>query len=175
MRFSIHFFLVIVSVLLGQPAAFAQEGQGDEEFIISGLQGENVYPFESDEMAVLFRNFDTITREVTNLPNGIRTVTRSSDPDVMSTLVSHVHGMINRVEQGDDPKVVIQSPTLGRFFELADDMNTFIEITDEGIVVEQTSTNPELVITLQTHAAEVTELSDRGIQAVRDQISRRGE
>nr|MDA3858198.1 hypothetical protein [Roseovarius sp.] len=66
-------------------------------------------------------------------------------------------------------------PTLGRFFELADDMYTFIEMTDDGIVVEQTSNNPELVIVLQTHAAEVTELSDHGIQAVRDQMSRRGD
>lgn len=175
MRFTALIYLVTLSLTLGQATAFAQDGQGTEAFIISGLQGENVYPFESAEMAVLFRNFDTITREVTNLPNGIRTVTRSSDPDVMGALVSHVHGMINRVEQGDDPKVVIQSPTLGRFFELADDMNTFIEMTDDGIVVEQTSNNPELVIALQTHAAEVTELSDHGIQAVRDQMSRRGE
>lgn len=54
-----------------------------DEVNMPGLQGENASAQEGADRAVMFNNFDTITREVENLPNGIRTVTRSSDPAVM--------------------------------------------------------------------------------------------
>ena len=50
----------------------------------------------------MFHNFQTFTRKVTNLPDGIRTVTRSADSEVMAALVSHVTSMISRVENLDD-------------------------------------------------------------------------
>ena len=81
-----------------------------------GLRGENATAEESAELALLFRSFDTITREVEHLPNGIRTVTRSTDRAVMDELVNHSVGMIDRVGRMDDPQILIQSPTLDIFF-----------------------------------------------------------
>ncbi|KEJ89122.1 hypothetical protein [Sulfitobacter donghicola] len=143
---------------------------GHDERTMPGLVGENASPEESEEMRVLFRKFDTLSREVTNLPNGIRTVTRSSDPDVMEALVSHVIGMIDRVDTGEDPKVIIQSPTLDVFFLKADLIETSIDVADEGIVVIQTSADAEMINALQTHAAEVTDMVERGMQAVHDRL-----
>ena len=80
---------------------------GHDEVNMPGLKGANATPEESAELAVMFHNFETFTREVTNLPDGIRTVKRSSDPEVMAALISHVTGMIGRVETGDDPKIII--------------------------------------------------------------------
>lgn len=111
------------------------DGTGHDEMNMPGLRGLNATPEESAELAVMFRNFDTISREVSNLPNGIRTVTRSSDEDVMEKLVSHVSGMIGRVEDGDDPQIMIQSPTLEIFFARGDAVVTDLSVTDEGIVV----------------------------------------
>jgi hypothetical protein len=119
-------------------------GTGHHQGIMPGLMGENATPAESAELAVMFRNFETFTREVTNLPDAIRTVTRSSDPEVMANLVSHVTGMIGRVESLDDPKIFIQSPTLDIFFQRGDGIVSDIDVTDEGIVVVQTSTDPEV-------------------------------
>ena len=130
-------------------------------------------PEESAELAIMFRNFETITREVTNLPNGIRTVTRSSDDDVMANLVSHVVGMIDRVENGDDPQIRIQSPTLDIFFTRGSEIESTIDVTDDGIVVIQTSENPEIVTALQTHAGEVSAMADRGMQAVHEMMMER--
>ena len=79
-------------------------GMGHDMKNMPGLRGRNATQDESDELAVMFENFDTISREVTNLPNGIRTVTRSSDENVMAVLVSHVTGMTDRVNRGDDPQ-----------------------------------------------------------------------
>ena len=138
-----------------------------------GLRGRNATETESAELAVMFRNFRTLSREVTNLPDGIRTVTRSSDPEVMDALVSHVVGMIGRVEAGDDPEIFIQSPTLDLFFERGDRIDTQIDVTDDGIVVVQTSEDPELVEAMQVHAVEVTAMVDRGMQAVHEMMMTR--
>lgn len=150
------------------------DGTGHDEANMPGLRGENASAEESAELAVMFRNFQTFTREVTNLPDGIRTVTRSSDPEVMAALVSHVTGMIGRVENLDDPKIFIQSPTLDIFFQRGDGISSDIEVTEAGIVVVQTSTDPEVVAALQIHAAEVSDMSARGMQAVHEMMMKQG-
>lgn len=141
-----------------------------DEVKMPGLRGLNASPEESEELAVMFRNFETLSREVENLPDGIRTVTRSSDPEVMDALVSHVVGMIGRVEAKDDPEIFIQSPTLDIFFARAESIETEIEVTEDGIVVVQTSDDPDLVAALHTHAAEVTGMAERGMQAVHERM-----
>jgi len=148
------------------------DGMGHDEVTMPGLRGLNATPEESAEMALMFRKFRTLAREVENLPDGIRTVTRSSDPEVMAALVSHVVGMIGRVEAKDDPQVFIQSPTLDIFFARAEAITTEIEVTDAGIVVIQTSDEPEMVAALQAHAAEVTDMVDRGMHAVHERMMR---
>ncbi|MEP2532712.1 hypothetical protein [Shimia sp.] len=148
-------------------------GSGHDEVNMPGLRGLNATDTESAELATLFLNFQTISREVTNLPNGIETVTRSFDAAVMDTLISHVVGMIARVETGDDPQIFIQSPTLGIFFERGMRIETSIDVTDEGIVVTQISDDPELVEALQIHAAEVTDMADRGMRAVHEMMMKR--
>ena len=149
------------------------DGTGHDEVNMPGLRGENATPDESAEMAMLFRNFRTLSRKVTNLPDGIRTVTTSSDPDVMEALVSHVVGMIGRVGAADDPRIFIQSPTLDIFFERGAEIDTEIDVTDEGIVVVQTASDPELIEALQVHAAEVSDMVDRGMHAVHERMMRR--
>lgn len=149
------------------------DGTGHDETTMPGLRGLNVTEEESAEMAMLFRNFDQIDRSVTQLDNGIRTVTNATDPDVMDALVSHVIGMIGRVEEGDDPQVFIQSPTLDIFFVRGDAIETEIEVTEGGIVVVQTSDDPDVVTALQEHAAEVTAMADRGMMAVHEMMMKR--
>lgn len=180
--------LVLAVILVGASFVFFQghslaqmagghghgaDGTGHDEVTMPGLRGENATPEESAELAAMFRNFDTITREVTNLPNGIRTVTHSSDEQVMAQLVSHVSGMIARVESGDDPQIFIQSPTLDIFFKRGEGIRSEINILDEGIVVIQTSDDAELVTALQVHAAEVSDMAARGMQAVHEMMMKR--
>lgn len=174
--------LSVVGLVFGAGNAGAQSaghgtGHGThtthDEATMPGLMGENATKTESAELAVMFRNFRNITREVTNLPDGIRTVTRSPDPMVMEVLVSHVVGMIDRVERGDDPKIRIQSPTLDIFFARGDAITNEIEVTDAGIVVVQTSKDPEVVAALQAHAVEVSAMVDQGMHAVHQMMMKR--
>lgn len=149
------------------------DGRGHDEINMPGLKGANATQAESDELAILFRGFQTLTREVENLPNGIRSVTRSSDPAVMDALVSHTVGMIDRVHAKDDPKILIQSPTLDIFFMRGEKIRSDVEMTDDGIVVIQTSDDPEIVAALHVHAAEVTDMAERGMQAVHEKMMSR--
>ena len=78
----------------------------------------------------------------------------SDDPKVAESLINHVAEIITRVEQGDNPEVPIQSPTLSILFEHRDSIETDIEIVENGVSVTQTSANGDVVAALQKHAAK---------------------
>ncbi|MDU8927779.1 hypothetical protein RXV86_10325 [Alisedimentitalea sp. MJ-SS2] len=168
--------MVVALVGIGSAAHAQTAGQGTQmhghghmqhdEVNMPGLRGKNATKQESAELAVMFRNFQAIERSVEDLPDGIRAVTFSKDPELMEVLISHVVGMIDRVEMGNDPQIIIQSPTLDILFERRETLTTDVDITDEGIVVTQTSSDPEVVAALHLHAHEVTRMSDQGMHAV---------
>lgn len=137
-----------------------------------GLRGLDATPQESAEMENLFRNFDLMGRDVDHLPDGIVTHTFTDDADLRAVLVSHVVGMIARVQEGRDPQVFVQSPTLAVFFEHRDAITTVMEPTDTGIRVTQTSDDPAVVAALHLHADEVTDMVERGMEAVHDRMAR---
>lgn len=139
-----------------------------------GLKGRDATAEESEELAIMFNRFEEITRTVENLPNGIRTVTFAEDEELMGVVSSHVIGMIDRVDMGRDPEVIIQSPTLDILFERRARIVTEMDVTEEGIVVIQTSDDPEVVAALQTHAAEVSAMVERGMEAVHEMMAARG-
>ena len=91
----------------------------------------------------------------------------------MTALVSHVSGMIDRVERGDDPQIMIQSPTLDIFFERGSGIKNSIDVNEEGIIVTQTSEDLEVVKALHLHASEVSAMADRGMQAVHEMMMKR--
>jgi hypothetical protein len=91
----------------------------------------------------------------------------------MAVLVSHIVGMVDRVARGDDPEIFIQCSTLDILFARGAEMQSQIDVTEEGIVVVRTSTDPEVVAALHTHATEVPDMADRGMQAVHDAMAQR--
>jgi hypothetical protein len=111
-------------------------------------------------------NHDRITRTVTNLPNGIRTVTESDDPALAEQIKQHVADMGKRVAAGDDPGLPIESEALHSIFRDKDKIHTTYETTTNGIVVVQISDDPKTVAALQSHAAEVTDLAQGGMAAL---------
>lgn len=149
------------------------DGMGHDEVTMPGLRGLDASPEESAELAVMFRSFPGLNREVELLPDGIRTYTWSDDPALAAVLVSHVGGMLQRVDEGRDPKVFIQSPTLDILFARRETISTEIEVTDTGVWVTQTSTDPEVVAALQKHAGEVSDMAARGMMAVHEMMMQR--
>ena len=122
----------------------------------------------------LLANHDRIKRTVTNLPNGIRTVTESDDPKVAEWIKTHVAGMGERVNAGDDPGLPIETPSLHAIFRDKDKIRTTTEVTAKGVAVVQTSNDADTVAALQTHAAEVTKLVEGGMMALHATTMRNG-
>lgn len=101
-----------------------------------------------------------IRRRVTNLPDGIRTVTESDDPKIAQDIKAHVASMSGRLDSGKEFNIF--SSTLPVIFEHAKNIKSAVEFTDKGAVVTRTSKDPKVVAALQAHAVEVTELVNEG-------------
>lgn len=151
----------------------SEEGQvnhSHDEVNMPGLQGKDTTENEVDDLKTIFKNHKQITRTVENISSGITTTTETTDDKLRDALVSHVVTMVARLEEKRDPKIIIQSPTLDKLFAESDAIQTNITMTELGIVVTQTSTNPIVVKTLQTHAAEVSNMANRGMEAVHERM-----
>ncbi|MDE0955842.1 MAG: hypothetical protein OSA07_05170 [Pseudomonadales bacterium] len=151
----------------------SEEGQvnhSHDEVNMPGLQGKDTTENEVDDLKTIFKNHKQITRTVENISSGITTTTETTDDKLRDALVSHVVTMVARLEEKRNPKIIIQSPTLDKLFAESDAIQTNITMTELGIVVTQTSTNPIVVKTLQTHAAEVSNMANRGMEAVHERM-----
>lgn len=131
---------------------------------VAGAAADNAFTSDMDVVHKLLFEHDKIKRTVTNLPNGVRTVTESSDPQVTRYIKEHVASMNQRLRDG---RVFnIASPTLPAIFQSASKIHTQIEQTPDGVIFTQTSDDPAIVAALQTHAGEVSDLAREGIVAL---------
>lgn len=101
-----------------------------------------------------------ISRTVTRLSDGIKTLTESEDPKVAQDIKAHVASMTGRLDTGKEFNIF--STTLPVIFDNAKQIKTSLEFTVKGVAVTQTSADPKVVAALQAHADEVTELVKGG-------------
>ena len=146
-----------------------------DEVNMPGLQGEDITDQEVNDLKQLFQKHNEINRLVENIPNGIITVTETDNEELRSSIIDHVTMMVTRLQEEKNPQVIIQSPTLHEIFEYYDEIETEIELTEKGIFLIQTSENPEVVALLQQHAAEISDMVDRGMQAVHERMMKSGQ
>ena len=164
-----------LSVLLVGPAAQAQQPRG-----MTGMPGMMGMSHDSATMALmagshqLVMNHERITRTVTNLPNGVRTVTESDDPRVAALIKDHVATTVARVETGNDPGLPMESPALHAIFRNNAKVHTTTNATAKGMVVVQTSDDSVTVAALQQHASEVSALVDGGMAAMHASMMKNG-
>jgi hypothetical protein len=129
------------------------------------------------EMSVIHElvvNHDRIKRTVTNLPDGIRTITESDDPQIAAFIKEHVASMDQRVSAKSDPGLPIESPALRTILRNGDKVRLSTETTATGVIVTQTSADPDTVRALQEHAAEVSDLVQRGMAAIHEAMMKNG-
>lgn len=142
-----------------------------DEINMPGLQGKDTTDQEVNDLKEIFRSHEGISRSVSNLQNGIVTTTEATDEILREAIVSHVSMMVTRLQEGRNPDVIIQSPTLDALFDVYDEIDTEIETTELGVKVIQTSSNPKVVGLLQQHAAEVSDMASRGMEAVHERMA----
>jgi len=110
-------------------------------------------------------NHEQIQRSVTNLPDGIKTVTESADPQVAQAIKAHVASMVQRLADGREFNLF--SSTIPVLFENRNKIRTTVVESATGTVVTQTSEDPKVVMALQAHAIEVSDLAREGMTAMR--------
>jgi len=177
MRLTLIFLLIIFGLTKGY-AADNHHGHSKmmhghhqhDEVNMPGLQGKDTTPKEVNDLKNIFQNHKKISRTVKNIKNGIETVTISKDEKIRESIVSHVSMMVTRFQQGKNPEVIIQSPTLTELFKYYQKIDTEIELVENGIKVVQTSNDPVIINLLQKHATEINDMVKRGMQSVHERM-----
>jgi hypothetical protein len=139
-------------------------GMGPGGPMATGVQHDKAFQADMGLVHEMLSNHQGIRRAVTNLPDGIRTVTESDDPQVAQTIKAHVASMAKRLDEGRIFNLF--SPTLPVLFDSKDKIKTAVAMTDKGVIVTQTSTDANVVSALQAHAVEVSELARDGMPAM---------
>jgi hypothetical protein len=142
-------------------AAFAHPGGMGPPMM---QHGDAAFAADMQLVHAMLQGHDKITRTVTNLPDGIRTVTESDAPQVAGTIKAHVGSMAKRLQEGR--MFNLFSPTLPVLFENKEAIKTAVEMTEKGAVVTQRSSDAEVVAALQAHAVEVSDLAQDGMAAM---------
>lgn len=112
-------------------------------------------------------NHDRIARTVTNLPDGIRTVTQSEDSAMVRLIQRHVAGTVEQAPPAQVGRMPMASDALRTILANRDKVRTKVEVGPKSVTVTQTSDDPAIVAALQQHAAEVTRLVREGMTAMR--------
>lgn len=111
----------------------------------------------------LLRRHDSLRREVENLPNGIRSVTETDDPALVPLLQEHVHEMHRRLEEGFGLRH--WDAAFVEIFAQKDKVKMQITDTEKGVVVTETSDDPNVVKLIQAHGVVVSAFVNSGGQA----------
>ena len=154
--------------------AFAHPGGMGPGMMMQGMQhggpmagmhsGDAAFQADMQLVHEMLAGHDKIKRSVENLPDGIRTVTESEDPQVARALKAHVASMEQRLKDGRVFNLF--SSTLPVLFDSKDKIKTEVQMTEKGAVVTQTSADAKVVAALQAHAGEVSELARDGMAAM---------
>jgi hypothetical protein len=115
----------------------------------------------------LVRDHASIRREVRELANGVEAITESDDPEVAARIRDHAFAMQRRMRDGS--RVRQWDPVFVALFDRHDAVRLDVHATDKGVHIIETSDDPEVVRILQSHAAGVSEMVERGSDAARNE------
>lgn len=120
----------------------------------------------------LFANHDQVHRTVKEIPGGIRAVTESDNPQISALIQSHVPSMYQRINNRQGIPMIMMSFTLPAMAQNADQYQRHFQLTPKGIVVTETSNDPEMVAVIREHAREVDRFVAEGMPAMMNNMMR---
>ncbi len=129
---------------------------------MGGMMGEGRQ--DMDTIHALFAAHKQITRTVKKLPDGVETITESSDANVQALIREHVRAMYHRLSAGRP--VRMWDPLYAEIFRQAGKIKMDMFDTAKGIKVVETSADPWVVKLLHSHADGVSEFVEEGMTAM---------
>lgn len=113
----------------------------------------------------LFQRHTEIHRSVTVLPNGVRAVTESDDPEVAALIQAHVGDMYARIDQ-DRPFAYPMSRTVPVLFQNIGRYHRQLELTPKGVAVTETASDADMIALIKAHAQEISGFVAEGMPAM---------
>ena len=114
----------------------------------------------------LFNRHTQIRRTVEEIAGGARTTTESDATDLVAKLQTHVANMYTHLEQKSE--VTCMSNSLPTLFRNASAYHRELVLTEKGVSVTETSTDPALTEAIRKHAQEVSGFVRDGMPAMMD-------
>lgn len=121
---------------------------------------------DRDVFHYLLKNHEKITRTVTELENGVQTVTESDDADVVAKLQDHVASMHGRIVDGR--RLRMWDDLYREIFNHHDKIEMEIKNTPNGISVTETSDDRYVVDLIKSHASVVSGFASKGFEEARE-------
>tara|TARA_R110002095_G_scaffold78106_3_gene67229 strand:- start:45278 stop:46276 length:999 start_codon:yes stop_codon:yes gene_type:complete len=151
--------LLLVCVVAG--TALAQRGPGRGPGRGRGGHGQGQgHDRDHQDFRFLLTNHQKIQRTVQELPNGVKTLTESNDPQVAAKIKEHVYWMKERIEKKQP--IRMRDPLFAELFKHADQIKMVYEKTAKGVRVTETSDDPYIAQLIQAHAKAVSGFVKRG-------------
>ncbi|MCC9603703.1 DsrE family protein [Stieleria sp. JC731] len=139
----------------GSNASDAESMQGH-----GGHGADDRHDEDHDVFQFLLQNHSKIKRTVTDLPDGVETLTESDDDEVADKIKEHVEWMQYRVEKVNP--IRMRDPLFAELFRHADKIKMVHTDTERGVKVVETSSDPYVAKLIQEHAKVVSGFVARG-------------
>ncbi|MCA9198716.1 MAG: hypothetical protein KDA87_14305 [Planctomycetales bacterium] len=125
-----------------------------------GRGPDKEFAADRDVFHLLLANGEKIRREVTELEDGVETVTESDDVEIISKIQEHVDAMYRRVDEGRP--IRMRDPLFAEVFRHADKIEMKFEETEKGVKVTETSADPYVATLIKEHAKVVSNFVKHG-------------
>ena len=131
-----------------------------------GGRGQNSHQGVMQDARTLVMNHGSLSRKVIEIPNGVRTISTTTDPAMVPVLQSHPREMDQHLSKGG--QVRNWDPFFAEIAKQHDKIEMTFKNLDNGIEVVSTSDDPEVVKLIRAHAYKVSEFVTRGRDAAHE-------
>lgn len=140
--------------------------------LLAQMMGDRAMGYDMQIIHQLSANHQQIRRTVEQLPNGIRAVTYSDEPEVVTLLQAHVASMYQRLAEKHPFPMIRMIPTLPTLFRNSDRYQRQLTKLPKGVEVRETSNHSELATIIREHAHEVDGFVKTGMHSGMDGMMR---
>ena len=133
------------------------------EWMMSGGMMDSDMMRDMGPIHDLLMQHEKIQRNVEEIPDGIRAVTTSRDPEIAKLIRTHVGQMKSRIEDGRPIRMM--DPLFREIFRHHEKIRLEVEDVPGGVRVTETSSDPQVVLLIRQHAKRaVSEFVSGGMQ-----------
>jgi hypothetical protein len=161
-----HRWVILAGIVcLGLASLGWSQGPQGQQKGRHGMMMDGDHAQDMELFHYLLDNKEQIRRTVTELPDGVETLTESDDPEVAAKIREHVAAMYRRIEE--DRPIHRRDPLFAEIFDHADAIEMMMEKTDNGLRVVETSSDPYVAKLIKSHAEVVSQFLVNGRMEMR--------